>query len=49
MDDSVCLPESVQRRGCVDWRRIEIEADRSESVGTMHEDISQPHPLWVPR
>ena len=46
-DNSACLPEGVQRRGGVDWRRIEIQADRSESVSTVHEDINQAHPLWV--
>ena len=48
-DNSACLPEGVQRRDGVDWRRIEIQADRSESVSTVHEDINQAHPLWVAR
>ena len=46
-DNSSCLPKGVQRRKGVDWRHIEIQADRSESVSTVDEHINQTHSLWV--
>ena len=50
MDDhSTSLPESVQHRDRVGWRRIHIEAERPEGICAVHEDISQTHRLGESR
>ena len=47
--NSARLPESIQRKRSIHWRRINISADRPEGVGTVHENVSQTHALWVSR
>jgi hypothetical protein len=50
MDDhSTPLPEGVQHRDRIGWRRIHIEAERAEGIRAVHEDISQTHRLGEPR
>ena len=45
-DNSTSLPEGVQHRDRVGWRRIHIEAERpEEGISAVHEDISQTHRL----
>ncbi len=50
MDDhSTSLPEGVQHRDRVGWRRIHIETERPEGIRAVHEDISQTHRLGESR
>jgi hypothetical protein len=42
-DQSSSLPEDVQHRDRIGWRRIHIEAERPEGICAVHEDISQTH------
>ena len=42
---SPSLPEGVQHRDRVGWRRIHIEAERTEGISAVHDDISQTHRL----
>ncbi len=50
MDDhSTSLPEGVEHRDRVGWRRIHIEAERPEGIRGVHKDISQTHRLGESR